>query len=365
MADHKLAKLFETQQSLTEWLQDINHKDTDAMRAEDNDKRERLKVLKDHIGIPFDQPIKFEATSLRDNSAEHKNYLHKHGDQLCALRLIPKTPKLPKLRMRGKSVAGAYDWFLEQEIEAKDYRAEYIPHSEASNWATIFIVNKHGIQGEIIKGGHHQLTQGFFDASGPIVFNYDFKKWHISDKSKDVKEELLKIASHLYVPDKKIQAVLKKELNAAFEHDYLAGYFETASTDEFGLWFIDYNRILGKIFEDTTFNVTAQSNAFLSGQIGCKGKVSGKVQIVHPDNINVDFPEGGVLVCEVTTPAYVPLMKKASAIITDQGGILSHAAIVARELKKPCIVGTATATKKLKNGQQITVDADVGVVNLK
>jgi phosphohistidine swiveling domain-containing protein len=55
-------------------------------------------------------------------------------------------------------------------------------------------------------------------------------------------------------------------------------------------------------------------------------------------------------------------MQKASAIVTDQGGILSHAAIVARELKKPCIVGAQNATKKLKNGQIVSVDADLGVV---
>ncbi|HEX5448000.1 MAG TPA: PEP-utilizing enzyme, partial [Candidatus Saccharimonadales bacterium] len=66
----------------------------------------------------------------------------------------------------------------------------------------------------------------------------------------------------------------------------------------------------------------------------------------------------------VTTPDYVPLMKKASAIVTDQGGILSHAAIVARELGVPCIVGTADATKVLKNGQKVLVDADNGVVTL-
>jgi pyruvate,water dikinase len=71
-----------------------------------------------------------------------------------------------------------------------------------------------------------------------------------------------------------------------------------------------------------------------------------------------------VLVCEVTTPNYVPLMQKAVAIVTDQGGILSHAAIVARELKKPCIVGTGNATKILKTGQIVSVDANNGAVFL-
>ncbi len=76
------------------------------------------------------------------------------------------------------------------------------------------------------------------------------------------------------------------------------------------------------------------------------------------------FVDGSVLVCEVTTPDYVPLMQRASAIVTDQGGILSHAAIVARELGIPCIVGTQHATARLKNGQIVTVDANEGVVIL-
>jgi pyruvate,water dikinase len=59
---------------------------------------------------------------------------------------------------------------------------------------------------------------------------------------------------------------------------------------------------------------------------------------------------------------YVPLMQKAVAIVTDQGGILSHAAIIARELGKPCIVGTGNATKELKNGQLVTVNATNGTV---
>ena len=97
--------------------------------------------------------------------------------------------------------------------------------------------------------------------------------------------------------------------------------------------------------------------------MGCAGIATGTVKIVGPDEIDKDFPVGSILVCEVTTPDYVPLMQKAAAIVTDQGGILSHAAIVARELKVPCIVGTNDATSKLKNGASITVDADKGIVS--
>ena len=67
---------------------------------------------------------------------------------------------------------------------------------------------------------------------------------------------------------------------------------------------------------------------------------------------------------EMTTPEFVPAMLKAAAIITDEGGITCHAAIVAREMKKPCIIGTKIATKVLKDGDLVEVNADNGVVKL-
>jgi pyruvate,water dikinase len=64
----------------------------------------------------------------------------------------------------------------------------------------------------------------------------------------------------------------------------------------------------------------------------------------------------------MTRPDFLPLMKKASAVITDAGGILSHAAITARELKKPTIIGTNNSTKILKDGDKVIVDAEKGTV---
>jgi pyruvate,water dikinase len=66
----------------------------------------------------------------------------------------------------------------------------------------------------------------------------------------------------------------------------------------------------------------------------------------------------------MTTPEYVPIMKMASAIVTDEGGISCHAAIVSRELKIPCVIGTKNATKVLKTGDEIEVDAEKGIVKI-
>lgn len=364
MADDKQAKLYETQKSLTEWLEDIKHKDSEAIRREDNDKRERLKELKDLIGLPFDEPVKFEATDLHDKTQKYKAYLKKHGNELCALRLIPKGHSLPKLRMRGKTVAGVYKWFQEQKIDPKKYRAEYIPHAEVSAWSTIFIINQHGIQGEIIRGGHYQLTQGFFDKDPPIIFHFDFKKWHLSKNNRAAKKHLLLITKHLHIMDPGKRKLIVQKLSGGFANEYLLGYFETVSSQEFGLWFVDYSPTLGQLYADIVIKTpSANKSAIVKGLAGSPGKAKGLVKIVHPGKIDTDFSEGSVLVCKVTTPNYVPLMQKAAAIVTDQGGILSHAAIVARELKKPCIVGAGDATKKLKNGQNVYVNADNGTVS--
>jgi|SRR5665213_2218412 len=362
MADERQAELYQTQKSLTEWLEDIHHKDVESLRKEDNDKRERLKALKEITGLPFDAPVKFEATDLRGKTPQLVDYMTKHADELCALRLIPKDHKLPKLRLRGETVAGVYKWFQEQGINAEDYRAEYIPHSDAYKWSTIFVINKHGIHGEVIRGPHYQLTQGFFDEGKPITFYFDFKDWHLSEDDEEAKKHVMAVTDYLNVKDKTKREQIDKALDGKFSKNYLMGYFETVFSEEFGLWFVDYSQGLGKMYEDMIIRTEESKGALVSGQTGSPGKAKGIVQIVEPDNLDIDFAEGNILVCSVTTPTFVPLMQKAAAIVTDQGGILSHAAIVARELKKPCVVATGNATKILKNGQIVSVDGDNGTV---
>ena len=78
----------------------------------------------------------------------------------------------------------------------------------------------------------------------------------------------------------------------------------------------------------------------------------------------VEINEGDILVTGMTNPQIIPMLKKASAIVTDEGGIICHAAIISRELKKPCIVGTKNATQILKDGDLVEVDANNGIVRI-
>jgi pyruvate,water dikinase len=100
----------------------------------------------------------------------------------------------------------------------------------------------------------------------------------------------------------------------------------------------------------------------LTGSPASPGIISGKVKILKSPSENDNVQKGDILVARMTTPDFVPAMKRAAAIVTDQGGQTSHAAIVSRELGVPCIVGTGLATKKLKPNQIITVDALSGLV---
>jgi pyruvate,water dikinase len=86
----------------------------------------------------------------------------------------------------------------------------------------------------------------------------------------------------------------------------------------------------------------------------------GKASVIAGiEGIN-DFKQGDVLVTTMTDPDWVPIMKKAAAIVTDKGGRTCHAAIVSRELGIPCIVGTDTATQRIKNGEDVTVSCNEG-----
>lgn len=100
----------------------------------------------------------------------------------------------------------------------------------------------------------------------------------------------------------------------------------------------------------------------LRGQSVCPGKVKGKVRIVQSLEDADALQRGEILVAPSTFPAYVPAMERSSAIVTDEGGLLCHAAIVAREIKVPCIVGTKIATKVFRNGDNVEVDAFNSIV---
>ncbi len=152
--------------------------------------------------------------------------------------------------------------------------------------------------------------------------------------------------------DKKIS---KEELQARFEYCMILWTADSYSvtTDQ------EFIATLDKI--GTGAYVHTNELKGFSAQLGT---ARGKVKIIESAEEIAKIEEGDILVAVMTRPDYLPAMKKAAAFVTDEGGITCHAAIVAREMKKPCIVGTKIATKIFKDGDLLEVDADNGLVRL-
>ena len=114
--------------------------------------------------------------------------------------------------------------------------------------------------------------------------------------------------------------------------------------------------------ESTDTSELKDKNEIFSGIPASPGIGSGPVKIVRSKEDLPKIQEGDVLVATMTNPDYVPAMKKATAILTDEGGMTSHAAIVSREMGIPAIVGSKQATTILKEGQEITIDGSTGKI---
>ncbi len=105
-----------------------------------------------------------------------------------------------------------------------------------------------------------------------------------------------------------------------------------------------------------------KKNKAVKGNIGSPGKAKGKVYFIDdPDKIP-KIRKNTVLVAKLTSPKLLNQIKNSIAVVTDEGGALSHAAIICRELKMPCVIGAVIATKVFKDGDLVEVDAGKGIV---
>ncbi|MCA9351838.1 hypothetical protein KC866_00395 [Patescibacteria group bacterium] len=118
------------------------------------------------------------------------------------------------------------------------------------------------------------------------------------------------------------------------------------------------------LFKETFLNTTSNVPLQYKGRTACRGLVEGIARVVLRKEEFAEFNEREILVAFNTSPDYVPIMKRASAIIAEEGGLTSHTAIVARELNIPCIVGIDHITDFVYTGDRLRVDASNGVIEI-
>lgn len=163
-----------------------------------------------------------------------------------------------------------------------------------------------------------------------------------------IPEEVLKILRGKKVNKKELNTRLKSEFLHVFEKN--KNYFY-------------YGKKAKKIISDNLYKEKIDTSLQeIRGMAAYMGKVNGTVRVVNTIAQMKKVKKGDILVSIATSPNILPAMIKAAAFVTDTGGVTCHAAIVAREMKKPCLIGTKIATRVFKDGDKVVVDAVKGVV---
>lgn len=152
---------------------------------------------------------------------------------------------------------------------------------------------------------------------------------------------------------------LKRRINRKLLEERIAMNFSFGTPSGYVLY---EGARVRKFVDLTQFRQSHAGQTQVTGVCACVGHVTGTARVVRNAHEVAVFNKGDILIANQTTPEYVPLMKKASAIVTDQGGITAHAAIISRELNIPCVIGTKIATKVFKDGDRVEVDATKGTV---
>jgi pyruvate,water dikinase len=137
---------------------------------------------------------------------------------------------------------------------------------------------------------------------------------------------------------------------------------EWAFDEEGDAWMLQSRPVTTAAGDAVSASTGERGEELVHGLGAAPGEAAGPVRVVSAREQAVELQEGEVLVAHMTAPDWVPLMRRAAAIVTDSGGMTCHAAIVSRELGIPCVVGTGEATKVLRDGEVVTVDAGAGVV---
>jgi pyruvate,water dikinase len=231
---------------------------------------------------------------------------------------------------------------------------------------------------ESVWGLGEMIVQG---SATPDHFEVDRDRWLIRHKEISTQKVMLTkekgITKQFRVPESKVdvqkvsdEIILKVAKMGQRLQDHYGKPQDVEWAYEGGKIYIVQTRpitTIGAIESSGTIGETANieggtPKAILKGSPASPGIVSGKVMIIRDPKDNDKVLKGMILVAPMTTPDFVPAMKRAAAIVTDRGGQTSHAAIVSCELGVPCVVGTDKATTKLKTGDMITVDAQKGEV---
>ncbi len=203
-----------------------------------------------------------------------------------------------------------------------------------------------------------------------LIYSKDYRKMSLVQSYYEIEPLLEELAKRLSLSLFEIRNCLLKEIKR-MAYGYTKRPSELHKRARGCLFVVINQNLPGKVFTDETFKVISHhlltkedltTVNYFHGQPACLGQAQGRVKIINTTKDLIKMKKGDILVSRMTNPDLVSAMKIASAIVTDLGGITSHAAIVSRELNVPCVIGTKIATKALKDGDMVQVNANSGEV---
>jgi phosphoenolpyruvate synthase/pyruvate phosphate dikinase len=275
-----------------------------------------------------------------------------------------KTSKLfEKLSNKNTLTKDEIEEFLESLSHLFHYyrRTEFFATDEAYQYSLKDKVTKENLkQFEHVKNsGREYLNKLFFGSE-----SYLTKILSILAKQFDTTDEILRLHSKRDI----IALFDNKKVSDQILKDRKLAYVMIGAGDKL-------HYVNGKEAEKIVSKFYRAQHEFhheLKGKTANTGVVKGKAKIIIADYGNFDglkkimeeMNDGDVLIAETTSPELMPACSKASAIVTNQGGMMSHAAIVSREIGIPCVVGTGNATDIIKDGDLVEVDGDSGVIRV-
>lgn len=243
--------------------------------------------------------------------------------------------------------------------------------SEKEYWTFRKYFDPHLAYHGFIKETVDYLPESILMKTLPIFKNARVYSEHIYSLSETFFRSLAKmIGKKEGYSDTSITCLTRSECEIYFATGKLPGAALLASRYKGGSLYFDRNSETffdakqTSLFEQARIRALTRELGHLQGVAAFPGRVKARCRILLNPADHAKLRTGEVLITGMTRPEFLPAIKRASAIVTDSGGILSHAAIIAREMQIPCVVGTQIATKVLHTGKRIEVDAEKGIVRI-
>lgn len=359
---------FQRHSALSDWLRPAASDRREAILAEDLTRADRLAVLNSVIGLPIVDATRFSGTEVIEQFARFAEF-ERSAIGPYAVKAVLQADDGIVVRNRNLPIQDLIAWLHTQVGDIADYTLEFSPHVP-NEWSTIFVVTSGGVLGEVVRGSLRQLTQGGGATAQAASYTYDFTTWTSPSRDPRSREIAENSLSYIKVESTEKRDTLTDLLGISFANDeYIMGYFEGICGPDGKFHFIDFNMALAQPIDDSYWSsIRLQQQSAptqIHGLTASRGVVRGRARVIlHHDSLDTEFQQGDILVCVEPVPTMVPLLATAGGLVNDRGGILSHASIVCRELKVPCIVGTHNATELIRNGAMIELDATAGLVTI-